>query len=328
MRLKNLLVPSSALAASLMLLVPSDARACKFGGCWPGAFLPSGGDVPASLLAVLWFPQQAPNALIDPTQIELVQWTVDGEVPVPATAALQQNGRYLITPGAPLLPDADYEIRAGQFCSFAPYEPWPTKATLHTTSAAPLPTTLGKVATYMVPPGPLSVSSVNGACSTTITAASERVEIVLSPEAAPWEHVLAYETLVDGEAWPGKQWFDSEEFDNTIPLGGSWQGRGRDLLYARCDIEGDEAAADGLPPGAHSVKMRATLPGTDIWLETEPVSFDLICPQPEAPPGMITDEGDQTRCSVAAPGEGALATWAAGAMALALAAMGARKRRA
>jgi len=327
MRLKDLLVPSSVLATSLLLLMPNEAHACSPGGCRIGVLVPSGGDVPASLPAVLWSPEQdfftSEPSPIDPTQIELVQLTANGEVPVQATAAVREDGLYLITPAAPLLPDADYELRAGQFCSMAPPEPWPTTATLHTTSAAPLPMTLGKLSVYAVKQGSLNVATTGGGCIATVTAASERIELGLAADAAPWKNVLMYQTLVDGLPWQGSTGL------SDFSLGESWQGRGKDLVYTPCDNSGDEFGIGGVAPGKHSVKMRATLPGTDVALETEEVSFELTCAPPEPPPPevLVDPENATTDCNVAAPGGGAQASWAAGTMAVALAAMGARRRR-
>ncbi|UQA62233.1 hypothetical protein [Polyangium aurulentum] len=327
MRLKDLLVPSSVLAASLLLLVPDDARACSPGGCRTGVLVPSGGDVPASLPAVLWSPERdffsSEPIPIDPTQIELVQLTANGEVPVQATATVREDGLYLIAPAAPLLPDADYALRAGQFCSLAPPEPWPTTATLHTTSAAPLPTTLGKLSVYAVKQGPLNVGTVSGGCIATITAASARIELGLAADAAPWRNVLMYQTIVDGVPWQGSSG------PSDFSLGGSWQGRGKDLVYTACENSGEPFGVVGLSPGTHSVKMLATLPGSDVALETEELSFELTCAPPEPPPPEVTldPENATAECNVAAPGSGAQASWAAGAIAVALAAMGARSRR-
>ncbi len=324
MPLKNLLMPVSVLAASLVLLTSKDARACSFPeGCWPGAFLPSSGEVPASLPGFLWDPQADPAHEVDPTQIELVQVTAAGETPVAVTATpLENSGLHLVTPAAPLLPDADYRLRAKQFCSGeAPVE-WPTQAIVHTTSAAPLPTALGELKTFNVGEHMLNVVTTNGGCFATVFLMSRRVEIALSEEASPWKNVLVYETLVDGQPWR-----PSRSMTDIVPLGGSWQGRGRDLVFTTCN-EDDEAFFPGLTEGMHTLQMRATIPGTDVALETEPVGFELACP-PQSPPGEVEPQLDnEGSCSVAVPGGASEGAAAAGALILGLAAAGARKRRA
>jgi hypothetical protein len=325
MLLKPLLVPASVLAASLLLLSADDARACSIGGCLPGVFLPAGNDVPASLPGFFWLPQTQPGAPIDPSQIQLVQVTAAGETPVPATATPVMDSKlYVIKLEAPLVPDADYVMRAGQFCIGEGAPQWPTQAAVHTTSAVALPTTLGKIFVYGVPQGPLSIATMSGACNAIVTAASKRIEVGLSAEAAPWKNVLAYETLVDGEKWSG-----SKSAFSLFTIGQSWQGRAKDLVYTVCDNSGDDFAIDGLAPGTHSVKIRATIPGSDVAVETETVSFELACAPPDPDPTIIMDnESDESTCSVSAPGSSAQASSAAGALALALGVAGARKRRA
>lgn len=322
MRLKNLLMPVGMLAASLVLLTANDARACSFDGCWLGALVPASGDVPASLPGFLWAPQNDPAHAVDPTKIELVLVTAAGETPVAATATqVEDSGRYFITPAEPLLPNADYVMRAAQFCyGEAPLE-WPTQAIVHTTEAAALPTTLGTVKTYAAPEGPLNVATANGTCSIDLIAVSRRVEIALSEEAAPWKNVLVYETLVDGQTWR-----PSGSMIDIAPLGGSWKGRGQDLVFTACGGGADEAAFEVLAEGMHTVQMRATIPGTSVALETELVEFELACPQ--STPGEPELVSNESSCSVAAPGAGAQAAAAAAALVLGLAAAGARKRRA
>ncbi len=113
------------------------------------------------------------------------------------------------------------------------------------------------------------------------------IETTLPEGAALWRDQLLYRTLVDGEAWYGKE----SLCDNYAP-GRSWKEIGEDLVYGACPdpsgaSHGDEGYAYGenrrprqLEPTLHTVKMQAFLPGTDIVLETEALTVDLSCPGP------------------------------------------------
>jgi hypothetical protein len=100
---------------------------------------------------------------------------------------------------------------------------------------------------------------------------------------------LQFETLIDGQIWSA-----SSGNASSRPEGASWVGRGRDLVFLVCASEDQTVLSDGLPAGAHTAKLRATLPGTDIVLESESVDFTLDCAHTDGGGGGCAAGGSDT----------------------------------
>ncbi len=133
----------------------------------------------------------------------------------------------------------------------------------------------------------IAVASGGGMCWVAQWVAQALIETTLPEGAAQWRDQLLYRTLVDGEAWYGK-----ESLCDYYPPGRGWKEIGEDLVHSACPdpsgaSQGDEGHAYGenrrrrqLEPTHHTVKMQAFLPGTDIVLGMETLTVDLSCPDP------------------------------------------------
>ncbi|MDI1443001.1 hypothetical protein [Polyangium sp. 6x1] len=115
------------------------------------------------------------------------------------------------------------------------------------------------------------------ACSVELDAETRTVSVDLpSPD---WASALWFATLVDGAVWS----FRHDDCDVHVPRS-SWMGPGLDLLFEVCYGKGDISAGfpfegDSL---VHTVQMVAVLPGTNVRLESEVVTFGEGCAQPKA----------------------------------------------
>jgi hypothetical protein len=105
------------------------------------------------------------------------------------------------------------------------------------------------------------------------------IEIEFEKTAKPWSDVFVFETIVDGKP---RQRSRAANVPNVI--GGSYVGRGVDVLFAGTDRNPD------LAPGAHTVVMRATIPGHAQVFETPPAMITLDCSQaPRSDAGASVD---------------------------------------
>lgn len=107
-----------------------------------------------------------------------------------------------------------------------------------------------------------------------MVAARRSLRIELPPAARRFAADLVYTTLVDGKPWRPAQSFCSP----TTP-GRSWIGPGEELVFADCGdaVFGtrNSGVADSV---AHTVRMRATAPGSDVAIETPVEVVFLPCP--------------------------------------------------
>ena len=150
-------------------------------------------------------------------------------------------------------------------------EPLGTPArTFRATAAQPLPRSLGTLIAVSRGTGLLALAH-SVSCDTCVEA--ERVTVTLdpAPEAEPWLAALHFSTWIDG-----RQWTPYKDSRPSTYDAGSWFGRGRDVLYRVCR-SWLEPRTRGLSTGEHSVVMKATLPGTDVALETAPVTVRFAC---------------------------------------------------
>jgi MYXO-CTERM domain-containing protein len=260
----RLLVSSASLALALVLAAHGSAEACSGLPCTTGAYLPASGTVPASLPGILFAPSHGSGDDLSSVTVSLFRLDSGAQVPVDITTTLL-SGALLITPTSPLAPDADYALEGDDVCT-AGGPTGPTKATFHTGAAAPLPTTLGTLSASTPKVSSLGVAAY-GACSTTISAAQAAVDLTLADEALLWQGVLSFRTRVDDAPWS----YRSSLFSSS-GLGGAMH----EIVYASC--EGDANGVEsGLAEGTHTVQIEATLPGSTVVLQTEPISVTLSC---------------------------------------------------
>lgn len=108
--------------------------------------------------------------------------------------------------------------------------------------------------------------AASGSCGRKVEVQAHAISLQLPDEAKPFRHALLYSTLVGDGVW-----LPTSSMCQVIPPGRSWLELGSDLLYRRCgsDPEDLDLRMRGLVEGRWRVKMRATLPGTDVAFEAE-----------------------------------------------------------
>ncbi|MBN2493464.1 MAG: hypothetical protein JXR96_02640 [Deltaproteobacteria bacterium] len=118
-----------------------------------------------------------------------------------------------------------------------------------------------------------------GSCSVHLYARQQPLRMRLPPGLERWRQALLFRTLVDDKSWK-----PAHSICEPVPPGRSWAGPGRDLLYTGCPRDPAEMGGvrlitlgdSGLEPGAHAVRMRAELPGTEIAFEAS-AAIELRC---------------------------------------------------
>jgi hypothetical protein len=181
-----------------------------------------------------------------------------------------------LQPTDALEPSSEYTVTVNDVCGVRE----PRTFSFRTTTAAPLPATLGAMTV-----SPTQTRDVearpwpsSGMCSAPRRAAVAGLRLDFAPEAAAWKDLLVIETLVNGGQWePGSM------------LTRYALHRGVHSIHAFCD----PAYPGGLALGTHTVMMRATLPGSDIALETPAVNVNLAC----APEGAGGSSGSDAGTS-------------------------------
>jgi len=300
-----------AAAATLALGAPTPADACSFPNCGPHQFVPNGGTLPANADVLAWSRGWgvATDAGSDTGKDFVFTCTADDGGEEEVVFDLEDG---LIRPHESLREGATCRIEPTAPCdaaSFGSEGPPGGPADFTVGPPAPLPTALG--ALTVEPVEQMMVQLAHGAsCNAPYSACARRVTLVPAEEAEPWMDAFLFSTQVDGADWKPRR-----DYNHDNELGASYLGRGHELVFHVLDDDPHVSADSDLAPGTHTVVMRATLPGTDVVLETPPVTVDLSCAD--------TDGGGSCSATVgrARSGPGA---WLP---ALALAALAIRRRR-
>lgn len=262
------LMLTTAIAASV---AAPRAQACSASPCLNGRFIPEADTLPSNLPAFYWVPPMlGSGTLRDATRVTLRELKTDRLIELSARAL---GGHFLLAPRTPLEPLAEYRLTdsTAEPCSPFRSEPTGTPArTFRATAAQPLPRSLG---TLIAVPRGIGLLALSASASCDVCVEAERVTVTLdpAPEAEPWLAALHFSTWVDGREWTA----DKDGRPSTYDAG-SWFGRGRDVLYRECR-SWRQTWTSGLSTGEHSVVMKATLPGTDVALETAPVTVRFAC---------------------------------------------------
>lgn len=244
------------------------AHACSADPCWrEGYFVPeTDGVVPANAPGLYWRPMTNASEPPGPGLVELVELDRADE-PIEFALVELESGDYVLELEADLEEGTEYRLvdesecdsggRVGPEVEFVASAP------------AALPDELGELVVTPEGVGEIQVAA-GAACEMTVEADRMSLALVPTADVEPWLDLLHFETLVDGEVWTA-----SADGRETNPPGASWAGRGQDRLYALCEEYG--GVSEGLEEESHEVVMRATVPGTDLSLETEPVAIELDC---------------------------------------------------
>lgn len=308
----RLLLALFSLAAVLSIRTAL-AEACSGPSCWPGSLVPaeSGARIPANLPGVLWRSMVPGDdqELPEPSQVELVE--VGGDASIPLVATERDVGEYELALGAALTVGSSYRLVDRSTCEESG-EPGP-EVTFEAAEPAPLPGPSDSLGTLRVIPegiGPLEVATGIGSCFS--VAQSDRVRVELEPSDAvtPWLAALEFETRVGGEVWSA-----GASINDSTPVGQSWIGRGRDLVYVACASDDGTVVGSGAAQGTHVVAMSARLPGTRVPLVTAEVEITLSCDAASEPgdDGAGEEEGsdDEGGCAAGRSSSGAGAAAAA-----------------
>jgi MYXO-CTERM domain-containing protein len=284
------------------------ADACSAPACWLGSVTPGGiAEVPANLPGIFWQPYSDLQEQHPRPDESTPTLTADTDPSESLSLTVKKEGdAYTIVPEGSLVPGAKYTLTLGKSCylwSFgSEISDDPETVALHVTEEAPLPTSLGVVQAKRRGVGRIELKGgPSGLCTTTVDAGRVSVVLSLSDEAEPWKDSLRYEMLVDGEVG-----------GYEVPIYGaegpppSWLGDRSDLLLTLCDDSAPINSHRSLSePGDHAVRFRASLPGTDIVLETPEISVTLDC-QAETPDTDSTDpdtDSTDSGCAVTALSE-------------------------
>lgn len=323
-----------ALACAAGVSVPaSRARACSGWLCSPSIYFPAEGAVPANLPGFHWWPGRLVASWEDagtwddeadlPGLLRFAR--VDGASPewleVELRAPDDAHGPYLVVPKEPLVEGGEYVLWDATECSAQPYaldtppteEQWLERAPssgwpggiahVRATARAPLPKELGTLDAAEPTMGIVSVAH-DASCSFGADALYVELTIAHDAAARPWRDALAYATEVDDEAYAPYGDYNQEFYSFDFEPGTSFVGRALDRVYTTCE---PQPYSEGVEQGAHRARIRATVPGTELRLETNEVSFTLSCPAPQ-------DGGTGTRDAGSDAGSDAGRDAAAGSM--------------
>lgn len=283
-------------AALALILVAARGEACSCYEmcCGRGVIAPATGRVPANVPALAWWPGPGRDVWC-PARVgraEEVAWMrLDaGGASQPVSFSFETAAvGHLLRPAEPLVVGASYRLVTQNTCPAhfpVPAMPETQRAEFEVGPAAPLPTTLGTVVGE--PPGRrwVQVAANGGTCGLYLESSAVEIQLRHSPEAEPWASLFLYETLVDGQPWQ----YRLTPCD-IPPHGQSRHGRGRDVVFAVCaNQSGTPLLQPSIPPGRHTLRFRATLPGVSAPLESEPFEVDFNCDAP-LPDAGFADAG-------------------------------------
>jgi MYXO-CTERM domain-containing protein len=281
---------SIAVAAGVALAwQPRPTEACSPPSCQQGFIVPAtDSTVPANIPALYWRSLFASmNMAGDPTGLTLATTSDPGThlpfttMVIPPTSPYPYRTDALVIPDQPLAEGTSYVLSDANACD----DRFPVQApmsTFHVGPAAPLPTELGTLTIGTSDAAELELATISGACTAPVQTVTAPVTLTLAMEAMPWRDALHLETYVDGV-----KWYQGNTVGQPMPPGSNGKGRGLDLVFTICHRD-DLYTYEGLTPGVHLITMRATLPGSNLMVETPPASVQLECP-PDAIHADVTE---------------------------------------
>lgn len=257
-------------ALGLSVLAPRIADACSPETCSGGSLAPGNtGTVPANLPGLVWHPlldrsKASPDAA-DPRKLTL---TRSGDAtPIAFTAHALPNQDLLLVPDAPLTVGETYEANDATVCGFDDRSFAHNRFSVR--PAVARPTTLGTLLSSAQSIGGFEVATFTGGCTTFAMTAWREIRLAMDPGTDEWLDLLQVRAIVDDQPWTR----------TPAPVSGApgtRQAGASVLVFRTCSF--DTADADlGLTAGSHTIRMEATLPGTDIVVASDPITFDLDC---------------------------------------------------
>jgi uncharacterized protein (TIGR03382 family) len=229
--------------------------------------------VPSNLPGIFWRPlgSYVNGDATDPTLVMLTS-SAAPSTPIPFTTTALTNGDLLIVPTQPLAAGATYTVTDSNTCEGGFGGPGPT-TTFTTGASEPLPTELGTLEVVSDARGTIEVATADGGCSTDVSAHHINITPTLSSGATAWASAFHYETYVDDVLWVRKT-----SINVQVGTSGTWR------LYRICEVAGVDAGYQGTPSlpglssGVHTVRVKATIPGSSVELWTDPLTVVMSCP--------------------------------------------------
>jgi MYXO-CTERM domain-containing protein len=273
-----------ALSAGLWTIaISKPAEACTPAPCQGGGLLPVDGGEIAVLpsgqeVSFVWQPRTwGGSRQPKPSDVTLTETQSGQSIGVTLKQRSSQWPKsWLVRPEQSLSRNSTYRLEAKSLCNRGSKKNQPLTSTFQT----------GRRIFHPVPRAQLQVGSQTreriripsgASCSTSIPAATVPLTVKHGGQARKWTDLFIYETRITGPSGETKTWKPRHSSVTVPPLGGSWEGRGRDLLYASCQQNGRHADS-GLEEGVtYEVSMRLSLPGTNITTTTNEVSVTLRC---------------------------------------------------
>ncbi|QDG53329.1 hypothetical protein FIV42_22050 [Persicimonas caeni] len=281
-------ITASLLAAIGVGGLPADAEACTPAPCTPAEFPYDQKMVPPGVVGLPWYPGSNPSydGDIEASDVSLYELESGDSIPfellehpnAQAGSGTNAHSFYFIRPTVSLSPGTAYRVEALDLCTLdengMPVAGL-SEATFATAcESAPLPTELGALRSGPNFKGPLPVQEQDG-CNSLKETSQVRLWLEPSEEARPWMGVLEFELASTDDTWPTEP-----AIGERLLLGESRFGRGREVLVTWCDPDSGQPIDPGVPPGTHQVYLKASIPGTDVALETAPVEVTLACDAP------------------------------------------------
>lgn len=261
---RHIALGALAAAFSVLSLLPSPASACSANPC--SLSLVAGAMVYAPANTATFAVSPPPPGADGPVDVLATVIDVTDAERVVETVVFSGDE---LTLGVALVERHTYRIELSSICFDAEIT---SEATIVVGPEAPLPEGLSDLRAGGLQRGAVSVPSGLGSCSDEVGAVYVDIETRLDPAVEPWADLLVWSTWVDRAPYRP---------DGTIVpppgLAGSWRGVGVDRVYTRCGELPEATWDEGVDPGPHEVIMRARIPGTDVALETAPVSIGLDC---------------------------------------------------
>ncbi len=199
-----------AVLAAVVVLTPSEARACAAPACLAGQASPENGEaVPANAPAIVLVKDQN---FFDPKDepvgtLHSLHTSAALEVELTTEQHPTSESILLVTPKEGFEEGTDYVFRYTAFCrqSQIVEDGLPMEVHFRAAPAAPLPSTGGQLnADTRVEPEWRVWA--HGTCVDTVKASVAHLEIIPSAELEPWLPLTRWHTAVDGEPWGTSTW--------------------------------------------------------------------------------------------------------------------------
>ena len=131
-----------------------------------------------------------------------------------------------------------------------------------------------QVQLWVSQPGPaqIKVSTNGGMCSRPADVVAHDMHISEPAAIERWRFALLFETVLDGK----REWKPQAHLCGDPPPGSSWQGHGRDMIFAECAKATSKEIA-GTTEGEHDMYMTISVPGTKLVASTKKQSLKLMC---------------------------------------------------